>query len=222
VILIQMSYFPSLLRIKKFVCQFCDGRKYTARSSLLRHYKTYHAQMKQQPIIELHDDKEVLCDKCGELFSLESFETHVKKHHEIQQNYIVYICQQCNLQMTVKNWSSSAVCNIIIASNKVYSFFVSEEMAEKMLRLHKFSCNICYRSFKTESLLNLHQMSHCYRCIICSEGVCLCIFNDEKGLLNSCIPIEINPCVFCEESFFQWDLGLHLRCCAKRYINQLN
>ncbi|CAG9804587.1 unnamed protein product [Chironomus riparius] len=145
-----------------FPCEIC-GNSFTSSTRYHKHLNHVHGIREQEEEKLLNGESDLLsiqhiddqkkhipCSTCGKLFtSLNTCKTHEKIHSGLQ-----YICDLCGSYFSMKPYLTSHV-------QKVH------------LKLKRFKCSMCNKSFIHRELLNYHIKKHLnirnYSCQFCQK-----------------------------------------------------
>ena len=62
-----------------------------------------------------------------------------------------------------------------------------------------------------------HLFQNHVECNICGGyETCFCLFENQEILLKNCVPLDLQNCIFCDQSLLPCELGNHLIICGER------
>ncbi|XP_070499480.1 zinc finger protein 883-like [Chironomus tepperi] len=172
-----------------FPCEIC-GNSFTSSTRYHKHLNQIHG-IKEQELDEKasndqlessskHHRKHIPCSTCGKLFtSLNTCKTHEKIHSGLR-----YICDLCGSCFSMKPYLTSHV-------QKVH------------LKLKRFKCSMCNKSFIHRELLNYHIKKHLnirnYSCQFCQKT----FVRKACALIHERIHKNERPfsCKYCDRQF---------------------
>lgn len=171
-----------------FLCDVC--KDYLPRSNLLEHMTSHALSLE----VMNPPNEEIKCEKCNKIFvSDDKLQRHVKIAHQKPQK--LFQCLVCSKQFN---------------TNRVLRNHYNHKHSDQ----RKYHCDLCQKSFKTDSGLYAHRKTHAdsydYSCQICLKKFKFKVHLSRHLTMHS---QEKNFfCRFCSKSFGVKDnLNKHLK-----------
>lgn len=181
--------------MKKYLCKKCSI-SYCTRQSYYAHLKLHtgnkhscsmcgkHLSTKnalKAHIAGVHPvDLQHVCPTCGKSFSTSN---RLKTHSFIHTENKKYVCSYCgysahkggDLQIHIRTHTSERPYKCTFAKCTM-RFKTSSHLCDHIrrhLKIRKFKCNICLKSFSTNHGLKIHHMQHTgekpFNCMVCNQ-----------------------------------------------------